>query len=1119
MSVKVFRFHEGADVYGWDNSTPLNDKAIAAIKDPNGEHASKEITSIPSPFARIDLINTAFKEVVNRDLEGDTIYHKMVSDALDIGQILFDFEKYQDKIEIISWDPKHDLSNLLNSSHEGHRAMGESLRLYLKQDSKAYNFDKMHKIYLLNYKLGHNPLNIIGGTSPVSLFFTSANKFHLKDFTSAGDTFFDDEYCSLHKRDASYIEYLFLLSKNIPNFTIDFKNFNDYLQKIFPLLSEELRSKILGQNKGMYDKLLNLNIDGGGEIVEVLNVNLKRSKGNLGEISKSDFILNSPKNIEKPKPLLVLPNDTISEGFRYVSANWDGSNKAASFIEAPINERKLPFDGSKYPYLVASDFLEPVLIKTHLPIDNYYFVNGQDNNEYGFLIPLKPLFFEYFGLDFLDKIINGEKMFEVEVLANNHVDVYLRLPIKNNKHITFKRTYYKPVSQAHKPDFSEESNKGAIIENRINLGVTPFYKFGNTVEPEYNIAFYDADSLPIFQGNKYSIDFYKSYSEKVTTVQETQRRFKGEENIDMFGLVVNSDFDYIQIKHDYASGILIPNFESKVTGGLNQYTFAIDFGTTNTHIEFSKNNGISESFELLNTESKHIGHLINDKEFDESFLKFCKVDLIPNIIKKDSVYEFPQRTVIAYHKLANFTQPMFSMSNIAIPFQYEKKSFALNTEIETNLKWNKNANSSQVMRSFFEQLIKLIRNKILLNNGDLKQTKIVWSYPASMMVYELNELESKWNDIILKYLGSGVSISKVCESLTPFYYYINEKGKAALEKPMVSIDIGGGTSDIAIYKGEKPVLFSSYKFAGDAIFGDNYKRNININGFVKRFKAKLYDELKNNNLADLGTVMNNIISKNKSNDAINVLFSLENNPIIREKKLPISFLESLKADKELKIIFLLFYVAHIYHLANIFKSRKLKTPVSISFSGTASKLLTIIDASEPKDTLKRIAEFVFSDISDASEKLSIEILLEDNPKEIASKGAIYFNKKNNVNINEIKEVLINHNTLMSESKKWTYKDIQSLESDSVKDYEDFLELFFRLNDNISFKEYFGIDNSILKFTKQFLEDKKVNAMKMGINNKVIELENHDEEDIAETLFFYPLVGSLGELAYNLVTKE
>ena len=177
-----FRFHDGIDVKGWENSNPLNEVAINAIKDPNGAHSSREITSIPSPFARIDLVKTAFKEVVKIGLEGNTIYHKLVSDALDIGQIFFESDKYSDKIEIISWDKKADLDKLLSSQNPNHKLLGESLRLYLEQDQSTYNFDKLSKLYLINYKGGPNPINIIGGTSPATLFFTSANNFELNDF-------------------------------------------------------------------------------------------------------------------------------------------------------------------------------------------------------------------------------------------------------------------------------------------------------------------------------------------------------------------------------------------------------------------------------------------------------------------------------------------------------------------------------------------------------------------------------------------------------------------------------------------------------------------------------------------------------------------------------------------------------------------------------------------------------------------------------------------------------------------------------------------------------------------------------------------------------------------------
>ena len=166
----VFRFHSGKNLKGWEDSNPLNSVAINAIEDPNGAHSSREITSIPSPYARIDLVKTAFKEVANLGPEGNTTFHKMVSDALDIGQIFFNADKYKDQIEIISWDRKADLDRLIDSPNPQHKLLGESLRLYLEQDAQTYNFDSLAKLYLINYTRGPEPLNIIGGTSPSTLF-------------------------------------------------------------------------------------------------------------------------------------------------------------------------------------------------------------------------------------------------------------------------------------------------------------------------------------------------------------------------------------------------------------------------------------------------------------------------------------------------------------------------------------------------------------------------------------------------------------------------------------------------------------------------------------------------------------------------------------------------------------------------------------------------------------------------------------------------------------------------------------------------------------------------------------------------------------------------------------
>lgn len=210
---KVFRLYKGgASTYeGWNEglSFPYSSTSRDTIEDPEGADARNEITSIPSPFARIDLVKTAFKEVCRcasrdiRELEGTTIFHKMVSDSLDVGEIFFNIDKYKEDIDIITWNPTQAISTLKGSNNLGHIYVGDTLEKYLSSDAKTYNFDKLRNIYLLNYKKGPDEQNIIGATSPATLFFSGANNLdYVQDiFFANSDKPFDDNYQPLYRLD------------------------------------------------------------------------------------------------------------------------------------------------------------------------------------------------------------------------------------------------------------------------------------------------------------------------------------------------------------------------------------------------------------------------------------------------------------------------------------------------------------------------------------------------------------------------------------------------------------------------------------------------------------------------------------------------------------------------------------------------------------------------------------------------------------------------------------------------------------------------------------------------------------------------------------------------------
>ena len=104
---KVFRLYKNGDntFTDWHESAsfPYNSEnrdGKNGIDDPAGASSKNEITSIPSPFARIDLVKTAFVRVCQPDVEtkkvnldGNTIFHKMVSDTLDVGEIFFNISE------------------------------------------------------------------------------------------------------------------------------------------------------------------------------------------------------------------------------------------------------------------------------------------------------------------------------------------------------------------------------------------------------------------------------------------------------------------------------------------------------------------------------------------------------------------------------------------------------------------------------------------------------------------------------------------------------------------------------------------------------------------------------------------------------------------------------------------------------------------------------------------------------------------------------------------------------------------------------------------------------------------------------------------------------------------
>lgn len=1127
---KVFRFHPGQVLSHWQNSAPYNNVAINAIQDPNGLTAKKEITSIPSPFARIDLVRTAFKNIVDsKNVDGNTIFHKMISDSFDVGQIFFKSDTFKNEINILSWDKKQDLDKLLNSDNPAHRTLGETLRLYLIQDAVVYNFNALDRIYLINYKSGPNPVNIIGGTSPCSLFFSTANNLDYVNIQQGNDTFFDDQFCPLYKRDPEFIKYIFGLSKLIPNFSNEFAYVDEYLSLTYTLLPQDLKNEINGNSLIYYTNLPTLSIDGIGNL-EINGYPLKFKNNSPLDIEKtSEFVINCSKTITDLKPL-VLPNDVFNDGLIYTSAKWDYKQKAPFFDGEKMSDRRLPYVNDHYPYLTISDLLEPVIIRTLLPINSEFFFDGNhqkpsNNSNKGFLLPIKPIYFDYFNLeDLKNKTIDGKPYFELKSLSNESVEATLRIPIKNNRYITFKRVYNNPVNNTVLVSADEHNNIGAIIENVFTIALFPFVKYPQNSKADYRIAIYEADYLPTTEQNKYQLKFFDENNNILENVHSTQKRFKEEVNVSNNTYILNNNFGYIQLSNSFGKGLIYPKFNKN--GGTDAFSFAIDFGTTNTHIEYCVNDeGLPKPFEISSQDIQlaKLNDLddlgLMDKAGSiqlQTISKFIDQDLIAQQININSESSFPVRTSVLFHANLDFQKSIFTLADINIPFTYEYKPYESVNKLMTNLKWiaNNDSQNKRILKAYFEKILLLIKAKIIINNGDLDKTKIIWFYPNSMSIYKLNLLEEIWVDVSKNIFNHSINPIRICESLAPFYFYLNYKGINSITKPAVSIDLGGGTTDVVVFEKNIATLLTSFRFAGNSIFGDEYNRNYQINGFVQKYYEKYKFILEKNSLIESVRALEQIYNTSNSTDIINSFFSLSNNKSLINNGVSISFIDDLKEDKDFKIIFLLFFSSIYFHLAKLMKSELKDIPGHVIFSGTASKLLQIIDSSPSQIINSNLISEVFKYVYGINENVSINIQLSENPKEITAKGGVKMKPEQVVNPNEIKKVYIS-NDFRNNSN--LYDEIDDVQLEKIEsEYLNFLDFFFSLNEKIKFKDNFGINPLIIDNVKTFLISNAKNALRTGLMKKEEEIgPNFINEEIEESLFFYALIGSISELGYKL----
>jgi hypothetical protein len=1089
---KVYRLHQGKDGTGWFPSQSITKDELKTIKTDGRDIA----TSIPSPFARIDLVKSAFAWVADNGVEGSSAQHRLVSEALDVAQLLFLYPKYSDKFKIVSWDPSARMGKIAQSQDRQHVSFAETLKVFWNQDSAIYNFDKVRCLYFLL----NSSNQLVGGTSPATVFFSAPDaRSSMRELTitSGSNVLFDGKSTSLAKRDESFASYIFSLSRQ-PNFSKWFPEMYLYLEKVFDTLNGVLRQKVANLTPQSLSGYRPCPVMGNeNNPCEVLGIPLGVEEVSHNRIEQqSDFVIQADLQVEGLKPL-VLPQDTFNKPLTYTTTGvvWNSSNRVPYRNDGLNGNSVLPIQGDAYPWLSMGNFLEDKIIELPYMIDSGKFVTAGAGKH---LLPLTPLFFKYFGTD---KVPGCLKLTQ---LAGGGVEVKLEIPVKNGERISFRKKY----------------SGQEILKLEIHLAVLPFVKTPS-IELDYTLGLLDKRTDRTKQ-----IDVQCYEKGKAIPVSSPVVRKAGSGGRPRSIYFRTKSFDLVRVGDPIAFGCIVPIF--KASAANRQISFAMDFGTTNTHIEYKDENNAEQALNVSRelpmwqslidrTADNDPIHLKDEVDYDK--------ELLPYQFSANSTRKFPFRTAITYNESLRFNRPMEVFTDLNNFFLFEKDFYDESYKLETKLKWGNYHRQEHraLAERYIECLMIIVLYKTLALNGDPQKAKIYWFYPVSMDSFEQKIFFEVWQNSYKKIfrLDNADNVVAIPESIAPYLHYRSSHPGLSL-----SIDIGGGSSDIAVFRNAAnvPEFISSFKFAGNSIFGDGFAGGAfagtsDTNGFVQKYRGEVLQAVSSN--ANKHEILANILDKRKdSADFSSFLFSLEN-----EKDVAFNFTDRLRRDKKLKLPILIFYGAVFYYAANLMRRQGLKEmPGNILLSGTAAKTIRILDPNPAFTNIARLCGFMFGSIMSAK-TTDPKIALAENAKEITCKGVL----RSGITSSIMDCPVVFWVGGVEASTAWgkaldkkadlqqtpLYGNVSEGKDAIENSVKEFFSLMDKFKSTVNLDGEFGID---LSAYNRFLEIRSLNIvdyLEQGMKTFHKEPDRH----IEETLFFYPLTGILHRLTTELANEN
>lgn len=1046
--------------------------------------ANKPGSSIPSIFGRMIFFQTALK---NANIGGNqhttpSVYDKTVSHWLDLLEGIF---SRPHNYKFIRWDRAEQIKLLSSTTHK-------VLHDAFENQFDKYFGNRLKELFIIKDKDGKligctSPYTLVftspaysrNSTAPIRPFLSRDEKFRLflySVMTALGYNINIPTQVSTQVTTPMGLIYTLVpnpayqliesLCKflernlNLEDIKIQTKvtaaQINDIptlLQKYDPVTYDEV-----GNMPVSIVNLDSVDVSAGGTKMNIAGdiALLTRKAGAI----ESDFFIDGDRTgitTDTSKLPLILPNQDLTgaanpyAGMLYIDSNfWNHhmlmhpevysiENTDEASIELPNSA------GIKHNWLSAKSFFEDRLIRLPYKMDSSHFKSVINIGSVSYLIPLRPKAFKYLKES---TVLNGRpgqgEGFKFSYNEETRcLECSLDIPVRNNdgtrkSFVRLVRTY----NIDSKKTGADVLNPSGLKDFPVSVGISPFMKLNESNDNRYDVMLHhgplcipdhnpykstvDKISLQFFNDAANPFEPVEPNREYATAIDENEVR-------QTLYKLRGRDFNMVRVvcdmadKTDPVAGLVILNWDTPSTGDQKNF-YAIDFGTTNTHIAYLKDKkAFSFNSEELKQQAVYLAHKENitekaiflqthtEMDFENACNRIYGDQANATLLEQSrrffpnfelEQFKFPIRS--AAYVSGTTGNEIFNGFSVGFNYSHEEENKFISKYL-TELKWDIEQNkpgAEEKAKLFFVELLLMVRNHWLHTPGiDLESLPhIVITTPLAM---KANNIFTIWAAAYAEVFGVGETLAsteylhEMSESLAPAYVLISN-GKFTVNG-LLNIDIGGGTTDLQYYRkenGKTIAFYNSEIFAADDLWGcghENVKEDEVASNITDNVFTRFADQVMPGNSITIGTSKIDYSALKggglNGKELIGRLLRDSNNSFALKLH---SHPKLGRNTPALKVIFL-HYSAIMYHVAKWVMSDPHMAkvfPKVINFTGFGSKYINILfgDNTEGRSNLTEFTRKLLIAYGVPEKDADVEISFSDNPKNITAEGAAIYAK-------------------------------------------------------------------------------------------------------------------------------